>query len=99
MGSDNKPQISVWRDSAALTEAAARRIVLIAQQAITERGQFVWALSGGATPRPLYELLGSKTVNVTIEDPNEGKVYQRELPLSSRGTFSGASMPSDPLSS
>jgi 6-phosphogluconolactonase len=60
MGSDNKPQISVWPDSAALTEAAALRIVLIAQQAIAERGQFVWALSGGTTPRPLYELLGSK---------------------------------------
>jgi alpha-2-macroglobulin len=36
-----------------------------------------------------YELLDSKTVNVTIEDPNQGKVYERELPLSSRGTFSG----------
>jgi 6-phosphogluconolactonase len=60
MGSDNKPQISVWPDSAALTEAAALRVVQLAQQAIAERGQFVWALSGGATPRPLYELLGSK---------------------------------------
>ena len=63
MGTDNsldKPQISVWPDSAALIDAAALRIALVAQQAIAERGQFVWALSGGATPRPLYELLGSK---------------------------------------
>lgn len=63
MGTDNsldKPKISVWPDSAALMEAAALRIVLIGQQAIAERGQFVWALSGGATPRPLYELLASK---------------------------------------
>ena len=63
MGSEHplaKPQISVWPDSAALMEAAALRIALIGQQAIAERGQFVWALSGGATPRPLYELLGSK---------------------------------------
>lgn len=63
MGTDNpldKPKISVWPDSAALMEAAALRIALIGQQAIAERGQFVWALSGGTTPRPLYELLGSK---------------------------------------
>jgi len=36
-----------------------------------------------------YELLDSKTVNVTIEDPNNGKVFEKELPLSTRGTFSG----------
>jgi len=63
MGTDNplaKPKVSVLPDSAALVEAAALRVVSIAQQAIAERGQFVWALSGGATPRPLYELLGSK---------------------------------------
>lgn len=63
MGTDNpldKPKISVWSDSAALMEAVALRIVLIGQQAIAERGQFIWALSGGATPRPLYELLATK---------------------------------------
>jgi len=36
-----------------------------------------------------YKLIDSKTVNVTIEDPNNGKVFEKELPLSSRGTFSG----------
>ena len=36
-----------------------------------------------------YELLDSKTVNVTVEDPNNGKVFEKELPLSTRGTFSG----------
>ncbi len=36
-----------------------------------------------------YQLLDSKTVNVSIEDPNNGKVFDKELPLSSRGTFSG----------
>jgi uncharacterized protein YfaS (alpha-2-macroglobulin family) len=36
-----------------------------------------------------YELLDSKTVNLTIEDPNNGKISEREVPLSSRGTFSG----------
>ncbi|HEY3579866.1 MAG TPA: MG2 domain-containing protein, partial [Pyrinomonadaceae bacterium] len=36
-----------------------------------------------------YKLLDSKTVKVTIEDPNNGKVFEKELPLSDRGTFSG----------
>jgi uncharacterized protein YfaS (alpha-2-macroglobulin family) len=36
-----------------------------------------------------YELLGDKTVNVTVDDPNNGKVFEKELPLSTRGTFSG----------
>src|SRR3989441_9071941 len=36
-----------------------------------------------------YKLLDSKTVTVTIEDPNNGKVFEKDLPLSDRGTFSG----------
>ncbi|MEN3329893.1 MAG: alpha-2-macroglobulin [Acidobacteriota bacterium] len=36
-----------------------------------------------------YKLLDSKNVSVTIEDPNNGKVFEKELPLSDRGTFSG----------
>lgn len=36
-----------------------------------------------------YELLDSKTVTVKVEDPNNGKIFEKELPLSSRGSFSG----------
>jgi uncharacterized protein YfaS (alpha-2-macroglobulin family) len=36
-----------------------------------------------------YELVDSKTVNVTIEDPSNGKIFEKELPLTTRGTFSG----------
>jgi len=36
-----------------------------------------------------YKLIDSKNVNVTIEDPNNGKVFEKELPLSDHGTFSG----------
>jgi uncharacterized protein YfaS (alpha-2-macroglobulin family) len=35
-----------------------------------------------------YKLLDEKTVNVTIEDPNSGKIFEKELPISTRGTFS-----------
>jgi len=38
-----------------------------------------------------YELVNSKTVTVTIEDPNNGKVFDRELPLSARGTSAAIS--------
>lgn len=36
-----------------------------------------------------YKLLDNKTISVTIEDPNSGKIFDKELPLSTRGTFSG----------
>src|SRR5262245_6585523 len=36
-----------------------------------------------------YKIIDSKTVNVTIEDPNNGKIFDKQLPLSDRGTFSG----------
>jgi uncharacterized protein YfaS (alpha-2-macroglobulin family) len=36
-----------------------------------------------------YEMVGGRTVQVTIEDPNNGKVLEKDLPLSARGTFSG----------
>lgn len=36
-----------------------------------------------------YASVAARTVNVTIEDPNDGKVLEKELPLSARGTFSG----------
>jgi uncharacterized protein YfaS (alpha-2-macroglobulin family) len=36
-----------------------------------------------------YKLLDSKTVNVVVEDPNNAKLFEKDLPLSDRGTFSG----------
>lgn len=46
-------------DLATLSRNAAERFVLLARQAIAARGRFSIALSGGATPRPLYTLLAS----------------------------------------
>lgn len=59
MAVEQEPQISIWPDLATLTEAAALHVVELGRRAIAERGQFAWALSGGSTPKPLYELLGS----------------------------------------
>src|SRR5204863_294394 len=35
-----------------------------------------------------YQLLDSKSVNLTVEDPNNGKIFEKELPLTSRGELS-----------
>jgi hypothetical protein len=36
-----------------------------------------------------YRPVGASTVSVSVEDPSGGRIYERELPLSPRGTFSG----------
>jgi 6-phosphogluconolactonase len=49
--------IKVFSDAAELNTAAAELLVSAAGQAIAARGAFHVVLSGGETPRPLYELL------------------------------------------
>lgn len=36
-----------------------------------------------------YHALKSKTVTVTVSDPNDAKVFEKEIQLSTRGTFDG----------
>jgi 6-phosphogluconolactonase len=45
-------------DPEAVSRAAAQDLVELARAAIAERGRFCVALSGGATPRRMYEILG-----------------------------------------
>lgn len=49
--------ISIFPTLAALSAAVADRLVQIAQTAVSTRGRFLWVLSGGSTPEPLYRLL------------------------------------------
>jgi 6-phosphogluconolactonase len=49
--------IRISPDGAALTIAAADLVAELAKQAIAQRGRFNIALSGGNTPRPVYERL------------------------------------------
>lgn len=49
--------VTVHDDLVALSAAAARRIAVLAEQAIAQRGVFRIALAGGATPRNCYERL------------------------------------------
>jgi 6-phosphogluconolactonase len=51
------PSIDVQPDAATLARAAAERFVVAAERAIADHERFVVALSGGSTPRHMYELL------------------------------------------
>ncbi len=53
------PSIVVLRDPAAVAAEGARRVEEFALEATAARGRFVLVLSGGSTPRALYELLSS----------------------------------------
>jgi 6-phosphogluconolactonase len=54
-----KPEIIICRDAGELARRAAEQFVALAGAAIARAGRFAVALSGGSTPRALYELLGS----------------------------------------
>ncbi len=53
-------ELKVFDDSEELVRAAAEEIASQAEAAITARGRFTIALSGGSTPRPIYRLLAEE---------------------------------------
>jgi 6-phosphogluconolactonase len=53
------PEIQIHADGAALVAATVETIVADAARAIELRGRFTIALSGGSTPRAVYERLGA----------------------------------------
>lgn len=57
--SDGVPEVRVVADGAALAEAAAGEVAVALGRAVTERGTAAVALSGGSTPRELYERLAA----------------------------------------
>ena len=54
---DARPEITVVADPAAIADEAAQHILDAATAAIVERGRFMIALAGGATPRATYQRL------------------------------------------
>jgi 6-phosphogluconolactonase len=67
MSERERGELLILPDQAALAEEAARRFVALAQAAITARGRFSVALSGGSTPRGLYERLAQLPYHDTID--------------------------------
>ena len=57
-----KPEIVVLPDPAALTHEATVRFVAFARSALTAQGRFTVALSGGSTPKSLYEELVTQPI-------------------------------------
>ncbi|MEO1374757.1 MAG: 6-phosphogluconolactonase [Cyanobacteria bacterium J06635_10] len=53
-------KVEVLPDKNALVERALSLILLKIETAIQQRGRFTIALSGGSTPKPLYEALGKQ---------------------------------------
>ncbi len=64
--------VVVLKDAEALAREAARRFVALAEAAIQARGRFTVALSGGSTPRRMYELLAEKPYK---DEVNWSEVY------------------------
>lgn len=57
MSRSGEPDIRTYPHPAALAESAAAEVVRLAAESIAERGRFIVSLSGGSTPRALYECL------------------------------------------
>ena len=64
--------IDVFPDKDALVRAAADLFVSLAREVIGARGRFSVALSGGGTPKPVYELLATKPY---ADDIDWGRVH------------------------
>lgn len=63
----NKPPVMVRAEQDAIAREAAGRFVAAGRDAVRLRGRFVAALSGGTTPRPLYELLSTAEWRVQVD--------------------------------
>ncbi len=59
-------RVEVWRDVAEISERAAELLIGIARQTVDTRGKFELALSGGSTPKALYQLLASEGKSARI---------------------------------
>lgn len=60
-------EIKIYKDTEELIHAVAEAICKVASEAIKERGQFNFVLSGGSSPKKLYELLASDAYKDRID--------------------------------
>jgi 6-phosphogluconolactonase len=70
MTEPTQPEIKVIPDAAAIAAEAAERIVRAADEAIALAGRFRIGLSGGSTPKALFELLASDPYRARIDWTN-----------------------------
>ncbi len=59
--------LEIYANASALCKAAANRVIDLAEDAITDQGEFHIALAGGSTPRMLYSLLAQSPYKEVID--------------------------------
>ncbi len=59
--------IRIFTDKEALSEDAAHEFVRCAREAVAGRGRFTVALSGGSTPKRLYQLLAAEPFRAQVD--------------------------------
>ena len=67
---DAEPNVLVFDDAESVARAAASRFAELARESVKARGLFAVALSGGSTPRRVYELLTDEEFGGSIDWPN-----------------------------
>ncbi|TGE28268.1 6-phosphogluconolactonase [Hymenobacter metallicola] len=67
MARNSTPQLHVQPTPEAVLHDVARFFVTRARQAVADRGRFTVALSGGSSPRKLYELLASPAYRTQVD--------------------------------
>lgn len=63
----NSGELQVYRDAEQLANAAAQLFLDVARESIKARGRFRVALSGGSTPRHVYELLATPPFSSRVD--------------------------------
>lgn len=69
MASQTRREVECFWDRGEMLRVEAERIVARAREAVAHRRRFLLCLAGGATPKPLYELLASGPFARRIEWP------------------------------
>ena len=71
--------VEIHSSASVLVQRALELILSKVETAISERGQFTIALSGGSTPKPLYEAIA--TQNLTWDKIGEMSVMFQQITL------------------
>ncbi|HWS86976.1 MAG TPA: 6-phosphogluconolactonase [Pyrinomonadaceae bacterium] len=65
-----EPRVLLFDDAESLARGAGARVAELARESVGARGLFAVALSGGSTPRRVYELLAGEEFGDGIDWPN-----------------------------
>src|SRR5215210_5720717 len=65
-----EPELKVFEDPEGVARAAAARVAELARESVEARGAFSLALSGGSTPRRVYELLAGEEFRGLVDWPS-----------------------------